>query len=104
MARPWNFPTLNRGQNRAALFLDMGAPGELTLIEIRRKFAERILQVLAQNEIHLLGIKGRKSRRVGQKAIHKGYQFNMPRRMTAPPNPIRDRTGLREKVRLQAIQ
>ena len=59
-----NFSVLDRRENGAALLLDMGAAGEFTLTDVRLELRKRILQILGQNQIHLLSLKRGEAGRV----------------------------------------
>ena len=84
-------PVLHRLQHAAALLPGVAASHKAALVCVGRELGERLRQMLLQFQIHLLGVKGGKARRVDDfRAAGQLIELNMARCMPSASERLTD--------------
>ena len=83
----------------------MRAAGELALPDVRLELGERVLQILREHQIHLLGLKRGEAGRVRDiAAAFDRVQLHMARGVLAASDLVRNRTNFRTERAVQTVE
>ena len=93
-----------RGGDGAAGLLSVGAVPELALAQIPTELWKGILQILFQNDFHLIRIKGGEARSIRDQSIADGIDLHMAGRMPAAAQLFADLAHRQLQRRIQHIK